>query len=311
MSEKETKDEKKVREEHELKLISDRLVTYQALSKVTGRPIRVRGGDLSMIVTVDGRAERRITRAVLAQGWLKPCVVDGQVMKDVFEPTDVPYQLATESKPDLFTYYSGNLNRGERLSADLASLVDLSKLSTGEQKYVVEHPEEYIWYRQMGWNKPELHVFGTRGPEGNVCLTSKEAIAQALDAIVTERTEALLGQNLFAGLEHFGLLSKEEMEAYTSATAGSFPTSSFTVDVAKFFDGLPDKAKRLEEKLEKVKRGIEICTLLTQRIETYGGWEKFLADYRVELRASVEADLNPDIKPEEMPAIPNLEAVKA
>jgi hypothetical protein len=245
------------------------------------------------------RSRRRVVRELVDEGYL---VQDEK--SDTEERatlTSLAWQKVLEDKPDLNTLWE-RLNKDKR---EPLLAVPINALTLPQQKYVLDHPAEYTFHVGYEWGgrggKLVPYQLGTDSLQA-IRAREKWGVADSLayvssaslneyvrDFLFRREVDEVASINLHAGLAHLGLLppGTPERALEVSTTMGLCGEGTFTPHPEKWAAQLEKGIASLLEDLAHLQQRLALLVTVQHNIYHYGGWSKFLDDYRQAIEHSV------------------------
>jgi hypothetical protein len=188
-----------------------------------------------------------------------------------------------------------------------------SRLSLSEQKYALSFVGQYLFAYGGTWGgDAKLYPYipnYTEGQQGDFKVAGHEKMVGSFE--LTEQVKAwkreaqierVYRTQLFEGLIHCGILPKDTPKFMSVGVDGFMPGDStdygktfFSAEPDKWQEQLGDRITGTISQLQKLQLLLGHLLTVQSGVIQYGGWEKFLADYR---QAAVEAVDKPEPAPE-------------
>ena len=297
-----------------------KLATHICHFKVQPRkqdgPVKIAGYELDP----DGRTVKTLVRELREEGYLTEQEEKGH-RGNYYFLTELAWTQIEPTKPDLFKWFLQDMK--EVRFKDHPPHVRWSRLSLSEQKYALNFIGQYLFAFGGVWgNDAQIYPFIPNYVEGQsefktsgsyeVMVGSFELTEQVKAWWREQNIERVFRTQFFEGLVHCGIVPKGTPKFMNVGTDGFLPGDSvdydggktyFSADPAKWQQELVDRIQGTLSQMQKLQTLLGYLNGVQAGIHQYGGWEKFLADYR---QAAVEAV----DKPEPAPAPEATEAKK-
>ncbi len=260
----------------------------------------------------DGRKRKNAIKDLVSQGYIGEAEVnDGSVRHEIKnkaynELRAIPVNLVAH-----WTEQRRQIRRGVLRGVMVRSMSD------NEVKYLIENKDSYTFYvgkvRDFlnGYGEPimEQFVLGTdtcekvidgwtdkgrnRFPDTEI-LVYDAALGEHIDSIVfSETTEYAMNHNLVWGLEKLGLVNKTITSTIsindTPMLMGNDAVATLPEDYSKWAEVLPEKLETTRKRIKSLETKLHNLSVLSASIAAYGGWEKFLTDYRGAVEEAVKS----------------------
>ena len=248
----------------------------------------------------DGRRRSAVVRELASQGYLKPCKGEHP-----WQTTTLPFDNINWSEPNLIQYgLPKTRSNGEPIPYSTWDLdrhpgVPWRKLTLGEQKWVVQHPDEYKMFTfNAAWPAAERKFYPIRKVKdlasGNLYISDtayEEELAHAY--YVLEFQEAWEG-NLAWGLENQKFLEEVDADAFKQAGKDPHPFGGqgayFHRDPNKWEEDLEKAIEGNREKIATLERHTNVLIKVKNRIAMRDGWKAFLEKYEEAIHNALKSE---------------------
>lgn len=242
----------------------------------------------------DGRKRRGIVNELIEDGYM---VKTG----DDYFLTEKVWKEHGAEKPDLFAVWE---KRMKRQFEEVPPLVGLFCLNFAAKKYLYENSYDYRFMYVSGiggrigvtfpfvpgksgvyeWQRQE------KGYMGHVHVTSDSLEAAVAKVVRDEKVAALLPLNLRTGLEIAGIVKKDAPRFFDVGQDGLLGSdrATFSNDPAKWAADLPVQINDTLTAMKTLQDQLAALVSMQQGIYNYGGWDKFIADLRQQIEASLD-----------------------
>ncbi len=245
---------------------------------------RVRGGVSRWVasdVDSDGRSRARTLRAVLAEGWLQEDADAERAGSPFYVVRDEVVNEVVASKPDLVALKKLDSMADYMLREVRGALVD--ELSTEALRYVAEHMSDYRFFD--AWGKDRTAELDSYWRE---LYVRDDAFDAALAALLDKaRLVTLTKANLAWGLVSAGAAREEDKDVFK---AGPFGGPTFSDDPDKWGQDAERVAASLREDIARAQSKLDAVVKADAFVRGQGGWDKFVAEYRVRLAEALKEE---------------------
>jgi len=248
----------------------------------------------------DGRRRSAVVRALVSQGYIKP--TQG---KAAWKTTTLPFDSINWSEPNLIqlglqkTRIDGEPVVHTDWDLDRRPGVPWRKLSLGEQKWVIQHPDEYKMFTfNDAWPAAERKFY----PIGKVkdlasgnLYVSDTAYEEELARLYydLEFKEAWEG-NLAWGLETQKFLEEVDADAFKQRGKDPHPFGGgrayFGRNPNKWEEDLEKAIEGNREKIATLERHTNVLLKVKNRIAMRDGWETFLKKYEEAIHNALKSE---------------------
>lgn len=251
----------------------------------------------------DGRTVKTVVRELREGGYLTDQEEKGH-RGNYYFLTDLAWNQIEPTRPDLFKWFLQDMK--EVRFKDHPPHIRWGRLSLSEQKYTLSFIGEYLFAFGGVWgNDAQIYPFIPNHIEGQsefktsgsyeLMVGSFELTEQVKAWRREQNIERVYRTQLFEGLIHCGILPKGTPK-FMSVGEDGFPFSPgeeyeggrtfFSAEPDKWQEQLGDRISGTISQLQKLQTLLGHLLAVQTGVIQYGGWEKFLADYR---QAAVEA----------------------
>ena len=237
----------------------------------------------------DRRKHSRIVRVLQTQGYL-----ESTQGKAAWKTTTLPFDSINWEEPNLIQLGLQKTRIDEKpvvytdWDLDRRPGVLWCRLSLGEQKWVIQHPDAYKMFTFNGaWSAAERKFYPigkVKGIDRGDLYISNKAYEEELARLYydLEFKEAWEG-NLTWGLEDQKFLEGVEVDAFKQRSKESFPFGDdrlyFGRDPNKWEEELTKAVRENQEKIAILERHTNVLLKVKNRIAMRDGWELFLTNY--------------------------------
>jgi hypothetical protein len=288
-----------------------KLATHICHFKVQPRkqdgPVKIAGYELDP----DGRTVKTVVRELREAGYLTDQEEKGHRGYYYFL-TERAWDQIEPTKPDLFKWFIQDMK--DVRFKDHPPHVRWSRLSLSEQKFALSYIGQYLFAFGGTWgNDAQIYPFIPNYVEGQsefkvsgnyeIMVGSFELTEQVKAWRREQNIERVYRTQLFEGLVHCGIVPKGTPK-FMSVGEQGFPLDGdyeggktfFSAEPDKWQEELGDRINGTLSQLQKLQTLLGHLFTVQAGVHSYGGWEKFLADFR---QAAVEAVDKPEPAPAE------------
>jgi len=239
----------------------------------------------------DGRKVNAAVRALFAEGY----VTSSKEEPGEYVITSLAYDQLLAEKPT-FPVNTQAYNFEEKPGVNFTDSLDAKGLSMAGKKYIVENPGEYtclVWdaYVKQVIGEPfkpsdqaRMHetIFGDRSTRYTLLVTDA-AYTQARETFIfNKRVAYVRARNLAWGLGKLELTADVDADVFgTSDGTGFFGRSdpAFGHDPSKWSAEADAMVKACRAQIAEATRKANVIVAMQGRMQEFGGWDKFLAEY--------------------------------
>jgi hypothetical protein len=154
--------------------------------------------------------------------------------------------------------------------------------SFAEKKYIIEHKDDYIFYQYVHRCRVEFKLGEPKDSWNELYVSSTE-----FESVYKSNQEKLefkeiFGSNLFWGLTTLGLVSEDKIEIINTKI------NYFNKNIDKLEENLNSDIETIQEKISTSQKQLEALFTVKLAIHSYGGWDKFLEDYKKALLEKIK-----------------------
>lgn len=288
------------------------LIVNAKLRNADGKPVTI-GFEL----TRDGRKMPKLLRELRDEGYITDGTIpgwDGKPGSARYPLTDLAYNQVAATEPNLFEAYlrSERYIRWDRFRSEgiaLPAMVSVESFSTSEKKWLYENRESLKFYVAVLQYKPDF-VQVQIGTEDYYKAMDDKRFRYVSDALYvgsdslqkqvddhsrSETITRVVRENFGPGLAHLGILPAEDAKRVKESSNDHFGFNTSGLYFGKTSEKWADEVKgnidaHVKELAEVTKR-LQILLVIQGGVENYGGWDKFLADYRAACVETVDEAL--------------------
>lgn len=251
----------------------------------------------------DGRKLKKTIKKLVESSYIEK-------KEDIYCVTDHVYNMVKQTKPIMLEVLNRKkwVKRIPLIPVQIFSY-DSTEFNINELKYIYEHNHDYKWYVIDHRAYEHTHrnsEFEKEGPfdlktaqkvyaskrssnfNKSYCLavSSEEFESSLQDDEFNKRIDELWKQNLGWGLYTLGILSEKEAELVKCDDGFSLTLQSISsyITVGKNPENWGNSIEKLHQDsiqvIESMQKRITLLYKISLGVQKYGGWDKFLKDYK-------------------------------
>jgi len=230
----------------------------------------------------DGRKGRKFQREALSDGYIARMLAE-----DKFLVTHKAYSEIEPHRPNLEQHCP--VDNAVKHMHYIG--VEFDGLGLPERKYIFLHPEEYTNYLYDSYNRSSKEITLGDQDAWNASFVRYNIMHRVADAAYKKKLEEvrfsvkleeMKAENFVWGLETFGIIASQEDCAYLNTYLQTLPNDWGT--------RLLTTRDALVEQCNRSTKTIQVIEQTLQRLNEFGGWDKFLAAYNSAILRKMEQD---------------------
>lgn len=241
----------------------------------------------------DGRKQPSVLKTLFNEGYITQHASDAYV-----NLTNLAWGQIQAVKPDLFASWSRKGGPNEYRNAP--AYVRMDDLGLSEKKYVMENLADYTLYAgYANYHNQNVVPYkpGDKTTGDDFFVGSKELEQAVKTHLRDEQVKTAYKQSLGYGLRHLDILPADDAKAVETGKTLPFGAEAYLtygLDPAKWEQETQDKIKGVLEEMESLQKNLRILVGIQTGVYNFGGWQKFLADYRQLVERAVDKANVPD-----------------
>lgn len=253
----------------------------------------------------DMRKQARVIRELVEAGYLAGPFTNKTRGDMYYQATKKVYDSIDATKPDLislaFRYVEGS-KKVHPYDLEKCQGARWSDLRLGEQKWIVEHPNDYqVFTWNMHWapSVAKHHKVGVASAWENRTYSYDDTIYVSDASVVAERqrrirdahADDIRTRNLAWGLSELEFISEDEAREVKHADeSGPFGDRGavFSNDPLKWGEDIHKVIHSLRQKLATDLLRLNLFEKIEAKVREAGGWEKFLERYEEKVQEATD-----------------------